>query len=36
MTDKTEQEPTANPYNRNKSWHTPDKPSKGDADSLFF
>jgi hypothetical protein len=30
------EEPTANPYNRNKSWHKPDAPSKGNADSLFF
>ena len=36
MTDKIEQEPKANPYNKSKSWHTPDKPSKGNADSLFF
>ena len=30
------EEPTANPYNRNKSWQTPDAPIKGDASSLFF
>lgn len=39
MTEQVEQEvsePTANPYNQNKSWHTPDAPNKGHADSLFF
>ena len=30
------EEPAANPYNAKKSWHTPDKPKSGDADSLFF
>jgi len=30
------EEPTANPYNSNKSWHTPDAPSRGKADTLFF
>ena len=25
-----------NPYNAKKHWHTPDKPSMGDADGLFF
>jgi len=29
-----EQEP--NPYNAKKAWHTPDKPSQGDADGLFY
>ena len=36
----TEQEPVEeqqpNLYNAKKSWHTPDKPSQGDADGLFF
>lgn len=39
MTEQVEQEvsePTANPYNKDKSWHTPDAPNRGDADSLFF
>ena len=36
MTDKIEQEPTATPYNSKKSWHQPDEPSKGNANSLFF
>ncbi len=39
MTEQVEQEvnePTANPYNSKKSWHTPDAPSRGDADSLFY
>ena len=40
MTEQVEQqevdEPTANPYNKEKSWHTPDAPNRGDADSLFF
>ena len=31
-----EVEPKANPYNQKKHWHTPDVPSKGSADSLFF
>ena len=35
MTEQVE-EPKANPYNKNKSRHTPDEPSKGDANSLFF
>ena len=30
------EEPVANPYNKNKSWHTPDKPSAGNANGLFF
>ena len=30
------EEQEANPYNAKKSWHTPDKPKSGDADSLFF
>ena len=30
------EEPAANPYNAKKSWHTPDKPKSGDADSLFY
>jgi hypothetical protein len=30
------EEPTANPYNSKKSWHTPDAPSRGKADGLFF
>lgn len=34
--EKTEVEPTANPYNSKKSWHQPDEPSKGNANSLFF
>jgi hypothetical protein len=29
-------EPEANPYNQKKEWHTPDKPSRGSADGLFF
>ena len=29
-----EKEP--NPYNAKKDWHTPDKPSMGDADGLFY
>jgi|TARA_R100000081_G_C4780537_1_gene151214 hypothetical protein len=35
MTEQVE-EPKANPYNKEKSWHTPDAPNKGDATSLFF
>ena len=30
------EEPTANPYNAKKSWHTPDGPKSDDADSLFY
>lgn len=30
------QEPQANPYNANKSWHEEPEASKGSADSLFF
>tara|TARA_R110002020_G_scaffold6140_3_gene25662 strand:- start:1465 stop:2319 length:855 start_codon:yes stop_codon:yes gene_type:complete len=30
------EEPTANPYNARKSWHTPDRPKTDDADSLFY
>jgi len=30
------EEPTANPYNSRKEWHTPDAPSRGKADGLFF
>ena len=30
------QEPQANPYNANKSWHEEPKASQGSADSLFF
>lgn len=30
------EEPTANPYNSRKEWHTPDAPSRGSADGLFF
>ena len=30
------QEEVSNPYNAKKSWHTPDKPSRGSADGLFF
>jgi len=30
------EEPTANPYNSKKAWHTPDAPSRGKADTLFF
>ena len=30
------EEQEANPYNAKKSWHTPDKPKSGDADSLFY
>ena len=30
------EEPTANPYNSKKSWHTEDAPSRGKADGLFF
>ncbi len=29
-------EPEANPYNSKKDWHTPDKPSRGSADGLFY
>jgi len=29
-------EPEANPYNSKKDWHTPDQPSRGSADGLFF
>lgn len=29
-------EPEANPYNSKKDWHTPDTPSRGSADGLFF
>lgn len=35
MTEQVE-EPKANPYNKDKSWHTSDEPSKGDANSLFY
>ena len=34
MTDT--QEPQANPYNANKSWHEEPEASRGSADSLFF
>jgi len=30
------EERIANPYNARKDWHTPDAPSRGKADSLFF
>ena len=30
------QEEMGNPYNARKDWHTPDKPSRGDADGLFY
>lgn len=30
------EEPTANPYNLKKDWHTPDLPDRGSADGLFF
>ena len=30
------EEKTPNPYNAKKDWHTPDKPSMGDADGLFY
>ena len=30
------EEQTPNLYNAKKNWHTPDKPSQGDADGLFF
>ena len=30
------EEPTANPYNARKDWHTPDRPATNDADSLFY
>lgn len=30
------EEKAPNPYNAKKSWHTPDKPSQGDADGLFY
>ena len=29
-------EPEANPYNSKKDWHTPDRPSRGSADGLFY
>jgi hypothetical protein len=30
------EEPSANPYNARKEWHTPDEPHQASADSLFF
>ena len=30
------EEKAPNPYNAKKDWHTPDKPSMGDADGLFY
>lgn len=33
---EVEQEPQANPYNANKSWHEEPAASQGSADSLFF
>jgi hypothetical protein len=30
------QEEIGNPYNARKAWHTPDEPSRGDADGLFY
>ena len=30
------EEPVANMYNSRKDWHTPDAPSRGKADGLFF
>ena len=37
MSEQTEVETTeANPYNMKKDWHTPDAPSMGSADGLFF
>jgi hypothetical protein len=30
------EEKAPNPYNAKKAWHTPDKPSMGDADGLFY
>jgi len=29
-------EPQANPYNSKKSWHTPDAPSRGSADGMYY
>ena len=31
-----EEEEVANPYNRKKSWHTPDGPKRADADGLYY
>jgi len=36
MADQQMEEQVPNLYNAKKSWHTPDKPSKGDADGLFY
>ena len=33
---EVEQEPQANPYNANKSWHEEPEASQGSAESLFF
>lgn len=33
---EVQQEETPNPYNAKKAWHTPDKPSMGSADGLFY
>jgi len=30
------QEERSNPYNARKDWHTPDEPTMGDADGLFY
>ena len=30
------EEKAPNPYNAKKDWHTPDKPSMGDDDGLFY
>lgn len=36
MSNEQQVEETANPYNKNKSWHTPDEGTKETADGLFF
>ena len=36
MSEAILEEETPNPYNAKKSWHTPDKPNRGNADGLFY
>ena len=36
MSEAILEEETPNPYNATKSWHTPDKPNRGNADGLFY
>ena len=36
MADQQTEEQVPNLYNAKKSWHTPDKPSQGNADGLFY